>query len=111
MMTFKGRTFLIGIRELIFIIYFNSQIVFIHNYYEILDFNLGRKLNIKSSCGTPTFKSRRTLTNGHRYPKDDWESFLYSMCTHLNNKINWAGKNIKEMLAKKEDTMLTIVSK
>lgn len=67
---------------------------------------------MKSTHASPPYQSRRALINGHQYPKDDWESFLYSMCDHLNVKFQWDGMvDTEEILRKKKNIDRTIVSK
>lgn len=53
------------------------------------DFNLASKTFGKSKGGTLNFMSRRSHISDERYPVDDFESFLYSMCRPAGITLGW----------------------
>lgn len=44
-----------------------------------------------STSGTLPFMPRSAHTGGTRFAKDDWESFLYSMCQVVGYNLDWFG--------------------
>lgn len=86
----------------------------------LIDFGLSKKINEHGNGGTFCFMSRNGIENKTRTAKDDWESFLYSMCFLNDVNLSWFNEKhflyldsdeqcqmSKEMKAK---TNVTIVS-
>lgn len=88
----------------------------------LIDFNTSAKLAETTSAGTRKFLARRFFNQDRlRYPVDDWESFLYSMCELNNVPLKWfderpfkgldskaANKMLMMMKNDTEDTLVRI---
>lgn len=86
----------------------------------LIDFNTSAKLNETTAAGTIKFLARRFFNKDRlRYPVDDWESFLYTMCELNNVPLKWFDETQfkgsdsktanKMVMLMKNDTQHTIV--
>lgn len=88
-----------------------ENIMFDHHKVFITDYSMATKLNESSHLGTMMFKSRRGHGTGNRCAKDDWESFLYSICHFVGIKLDWfTTKDERTIYRLKLNTTNTIVS-
>lgn len=76
-----------------------------------IDFNVANKLSKTSGSGTLPYLPRSAHLGEKRCAKDDWESFLYSMCHAVDHDLGWFRiANLFTIRRLKQNTTNTLVS-